>query len=273
MFCVRPSWPRFLSFVLASLLLEAVGARLQAEDVQTNLAAETATQTFVTTSNPLTSPPLTAFYSFVKSAPARLGATLGVPPWADAMTRGQAAYGRGDYGAARADFETASAQGDIIATWYLGHTYRIGDARAGVEANPRQAFAMYNTAASFGHPAAHYALGLMSMAGLGVKQNVDQGMKWLMLAARKRYAPAEAALGDLFWKGEVVPRDRIRGIMWYMLAEQTAGPERHPEIMDRLDGLIAEASDPERLEAQTRARLWAERYPVGGMATAVLTAD
>lgn len=250
------------------------------------------------------------FYSFFKAAPANLAASLGVAPWADAMTKGQAAYGRGEFAAARGYFETASAQGDIIATWYLGHiyrlgrgvdadpgrafqyytkvveafsadesdpqrlrvmidalvrvadTYRIGDAKAKIAANPRQAFAMYNTAASFGHPAAHYALGLMSLAGLGVKQNTDQGMKWLMLAARKRYAPAEAALGDLFWKGEVVPQDRIRGMMWYMLAEQTAQPEEHPEIFDRLDGIIAAASDPERLEAQTRAKLWAEKYPV-----------
>jgi TPR repeat protein len=140
--------------------------------------------------------------------------------------------------------------------------YRTGDEGASIEPNAKAAFRLYTTAASYGHPAAHFAQGLMALKGQGVKANPDKALKWLFLAAKKRYPPAEALLGDLYWQGDVVKRDRTRALMWYVLATQSAKPEEYPEIFDKFVGLSGEAAEDQRLEAETRARVWAEKYPL-----------
>jgi TPR repeat protein len=251
------------------------------------------------------------FFSFAPAAP-RLSAPelKTLAPWADDMKKARLAYSSGNFENARVFLEKASDEGDIVASWYLGHMYRlgrgvsadtakafhyysmvaeaftpdepdprrlritidalvrvadiyrIGDDAASISANAKAAFRLYNTAASYGHPAAHFAQGLMTLEGQGVKANPEKALKWLFLAAKKRYAPAEALLGDLYWKGEVVKRDRTRAMMWYVLATQSARPEEHPEIFDRYNDLAGDLSQDQRVEAETRARLWAEKYPL-----------
>lgn len=139
---------------------------------------------------------------------------------------------------------------------------RTGIAAAGVAKNPAAAARTYlKVATTYGHPAAQYALGIMNIKGEGVKQNPQQGLKWLIAAARKRHAPSEAYLGDLYWEGKLVRLDRTRAVMWYILAQQSARPEENPEIFDTFDRLVASVSDEERLEAEARARVWADQYP------------
>jgi TPR repeat protein len=83
----------------------------------------------------------------------------------------------------------------------------------------------------------------------------------MMFAARKRFAPAEALLGDLYWDGSVVAQDRAQAIKWYMLASETAGRESSPHILARLETMMEEASDSERLSGRMGAELWADRFP------------
>jgi hypothetical protein len=101
----------------------------------------------------------------------------------------------------------------------------------------------------------------MYLKGIGVRQNAGQALKWMMFAARKRFAPAETMLGDLYWDGTVVERDRAQAIKWYMLASETVGREANPHIADRLESMMAEASDSERLSGRMGAELWADRFP------------
>lgn len=251
------------------------------------------------------------FFSFAPAAP-----QLSIPelksmaPWADDMKKARLAYSSGNFENARVFLEKASDEGDIVASWYLGHIYRlgrgvasdtgksfhyysivaeaftpdepdprrlritidalvrvadiyrVGDKSASISANAKTAFRLYNTAASYGHPAAHFAQGLMTLEGQGVKANPEKALKWLFLAAKKRYPPAEALLGDLYWRGEIVKRDRTRALMWYVLATQSARPEEHPQIFDRYNDLAGELEQGQRVEAETRARLWAEKYPL-----------
>ena len=89
-------------------------------------------------------------------------------------------------------------------------------------------------------------------------------MKWLIAAARKRHALSEAYLGDLYWDGKLVQKDRTRALMWYILAEKSTKPSEFPAIFDRYDELNAVVSEDERLEAEARARVWAEQYPANG---------
>jgi uncharacterized protein len=139
--------------------------------------------------------------------------------------------------------------------------YRTGSKAAGVAQNFDRASRIYRLAATYGHPASQYALGVMAMRGQGMRQQPEQGLRWLLAAAKKRYAPAEAALGDLYWDGDIVRRDRTRAIMWYLLARSTTRPGDQPAIYDQLDKMLAETSEAERLEAEARATVWADQYP------------
>ena len=142
---------------------------------------------------------------------------------------------------------------------------RTGAVNAGLKPNPRAAAQAYlKIATTYGHPAAHYALGIMSIKGQGVKKNPQQGLKWLMAAARKRYAPAEAYLGELYWEGRLVRGDRTRAVMWYILAKKSARPEENPEIFDRSLQLEANVGQDQLIEAEARARIWDGQYPVEG---------
>ena len=46
-------------------------------------------------------------------------------------------------------------------------------------------------------------------------------------------------------------------------AQQTAVPSENPGIFDRLDRISGSVSAEERLEAEARARVWADQYPSG----------
>jgi hypothetical protein len=142
---------------------------------------------------------------------------------------------------------------------------RNGADEAGINSNPQLAARSYlKIATAYGHPAAQFALGVMSIKGQGVKKNPQQGLKWLIASARKRYAPAEAYLGELYWEGKLVRGDRTRAVMWYILARQSARPEENPEIFDRALQLEANVGQDELIEAEARAKVWDEQYPVEG---------
>ena len=145
----------------------------------------------------------------------------------------------------------------------LGDYYRDGNEAARIAKDPTRAYRLYTAAAGHGHPGAQFGLGLMYLKGLGVRQNASQALKWMMFAARKRFAPAETMLGDLYWDGTVVERDRAQAIKWYMLASETVGREANPHIVNRLESMMAEASDSERLSGRMGAELWADRFPEG----------
>jgi exopolysaccharide production negative regulator len=144
----------------------------------------------------------------------------------------------------------------------VGDYYRMGSKAAGIGRDFDRAGRIYRLAATYGHPAAQYALGVMAIRGQGRKAQPAQGLRWLLTAARKRYAPAEAMLGDIYWKGDLVERDRIRAVMWYILAQKSTDPGESPAIYDRYEEMLNEVSEGERLEAVARARLWTERYPI-----------
>jgi len=144
----------------------------------------------------------------------------------------------------------------------LADYQRTGAVNAGIAPDPGAAAQTYlKVATAYGHPAAQYALGVMSIKGEGMKRNPQQGLKWLMASARKRYAPAEAYLGELYWEGKLVRADRTRAVMWYILARDSARPEENPEIFDRALQLESNVGEDERIEAEARAKVWDDQYP------------
>jgi len=145
---------------------------------------------------------------------------------------------------------------------WIAYYIRHGVAEAGLKADPARAARVYlRLASTYGHPEATYALGVMNMKGEGMKKNPQQGLKWLTAAARKRHPGAQAYLGDLYWKGNAVKQDQVRALMWYALAAEKANPSEDQNIIERYNEINSELEEDERLEAQARARVWADQYP------------
>jgi uncharacterized protein len=147
--------------------------------------------------------------------------------------------------------------------------YRSGVEGAGVPINYDLAAKSYlKIATTYGHPDAFFGLATMNFKGQGLNKNPKQGLKWLIAAARKRHAPSEAYLGDLYQAGKFVELDTTRALMWYILANESVAAGDFPEITARYNELSANASEDQRLEAQARAKVWDDQYPVRGDATA-----
>jgi uncharacterized protein len=145
---------------------------------------------------------------------------------------------------------------------WLAHFQRIGVKNAGIPADPsRAARTFLRLASNYGHPKAMFALGQMNLAGEGVQKNPQQGLKWLMAAARKRNPDSEALLGDIYEKGELVRSDETRSLMWYLLAIESAPKSEYPSLFERTQQKLLAASEEVRLEADARARVWAEQFP------------
>jgi uncharacterized protein len=143
--------------------------------------------------------------------------------------------------------------------------YRTGIPSASIPVNYQLAANSYlKIATTYGHPDAFFGLATMNFKGQGVNKNPKQGLKWLIAAARKRHAPSEAYLGDLYQTGKFVEQDTTRALMWYVLANQSISAGDFPDITARYSELNTQASEDQRLEAQARAKVWDDQYPVRG---------
>nr|WP_227006762.1 tetratricopeptide repeat protein [Shewanella donghaensis] len=75
--------------------------------------------------------------------------------------------------------------------------------------------------AAEGNTDAQFLLGLMSLAGRFVDQDIDQGIYWLEQAAAQDHVKAQQTLADLSFEGKMLPRDLAVAEKWYQtLAKQ-----------------------------------------------------
>jgi TPR repeat protein len=100
--------------------------------------------------------------------------------FADGLTRGTAAYSRGDYVRAVAALSAPALRGNARAQGLLGFMYENG---FGVPQAYDAAADLYQRAAVQGDPFAQSRLGLIYDKGHGVPQSVVLSYKWLDLAA------------------------------------------------------------------------------------------
>jgi TPR repeat protein len=99
---------------------------------------------------------------------------------ADALSRGTAAYARGDYNRAARELELAARRGNARALALLGFLYEHGFGEP--QAYPAAAD-LYAEGAVRGDPFAQAMLGVMYDKGHGVPQDFILAYKWLNLAA------------------------------------------------------------------------------------------
>lgn len=101
------------------------------------------------------------------------------------------------------DLRKRAEQGDMIAQYDLGVSYRQGD---GVRKDYEKAAQWWLRSAEQGNAEAQYLLGASYAIGEGVPQNDAESMKWWIRAAEQGHKKAQHLLDE--WKN--APRDNIK---------------------------------------------------------------
>ena len=128
---------------------------------------------------------------------------------------GVAAYKRGDYATALANFKELAAQGNAEAQYDLGLMY--DDAR-GVSQDYKLAVYWYAKAAEQGVSLAQSNLGFMYTKGQGVVQDFKQATYWFAKAAEQGVALAQYNLGVMYDNSRGVAQDYKQAVYWYAKA-------------------------------------------------------
>ncbi len=89
--------------------------------------------------------PILQFHSYQPASPRVAAKILAGPSlWQGNLESAREAWRKGQYKKAKAAFERAWNNGNLVAAWYLGHIYRLG---RGAKANPARAFFYYRQVA------------------------------------------------------------------------------------------------------------------------------
>ena len=139
------------------------------------------------------------------------------PAQADALTRADAAYARGDYVRAVNILTPLALQGNANAQALLGFMYENG---FGAPQAYDAAADLYIQAATSGHPFAQFRLGLLYDKGHGVPQDLILAYKWLNLAAaraakrdREYYVRLRNAVASKMSADQIVVGQRL-ALLW-----------------------------------------------------------
>ncbi len=130
-----------------------------------------------------------------------------------------AAYQRGDFEAAFAEWKIMADTGQARAQRVIGTMYLNGE---GVEANPAEAARYFESSAAQGDIEAAIALGTLYRQGLGVEQDYAKALDWLYKAAQAGHPLAQFDLAEIFFHGEgEVLQERSHAFDWYRLAAKS----------------------------------------------------
>jgi hypothetical protein len=190
------------------------------------------------------------------------GGIDGLAPWADDMKKAWTAYTKGDYEKARLHFETAAAGGEIVASWYLGHMYRLG---RGVEASTTKSLQYYQDVAEAftpDEPELHRRRivvdAMVRVADIlregdakeGVKPNSSVAFQLYTIAASYGHPAAQYGQGLMWLSGKGVKANPPKGQRWLILAAKL----RYPPAEALLGDLYWKGEVVER--DRIRALMW-----------------
>jgi TonB family protein len=142
---------------------------------------------------------------------ALLALGLGESAMAGPMEDGQAAYDRGDFAEALAQWRPLAEQGVARAQNNLGVLYENGK---------------------------------------GVPTDLNEALKWYRLAAEQNYGGAENNLGLIYALGRGVPRDSVRSYMWFSLAASSLSGDIGKTVLESRN-VIAGTMTPPQIVAAT----------------------
>ena len=157
----------------------------------------------------------------------------------------RAAYERGDYQVALAEFQKSAESGEVDSQFNLGMMYYHGQ---GAARDYTQAEKWFREAARHDHPQAQFSLGLMYAMGQGVTRNDKEALAWYERAANQGLAEAQNNMGVIYERGERAPRDYVKAYMWFELAA-AQGDELATENKELIEAQLA----PEELERAKRS--------------------
>ena len=161
-----------------------------------------------------------------------------VPFWTDDLKRARGAYADGDYPQAMEYFRRSSEDGNIVADWYLGHIFRLGQ---GTPIDSATAYSYYNRVAENFDPDEpdKNRLRIAVDSQLRVADYLRTGIKSAKLAANPQlaartylriattYAHPRALynLGTMSIEGEGMTKNPAQGLKWLNAAVRKHSPD------------------------------------------------
>jgi TPR repeat protein len=157
-----------------------------------------------------------------------IGCLLGLTPAAAAgpYEDGVAAAKRGDFVTAVRLWRPLAHAGNVDAETWLCRTFlraEFVDGATNAALAPGEGLAECQAAADHGDLEAQYAMGELTMAGVGLPKDPVRGADWFRQAADQGYALAQLQLGLCFRIGSGVPRDPVQAYKWLQLGVNGVG--------------------------------------------------
>jgi uncharacterized protein len=203
------------------------------------------------------------FFDYLPAAPELKLPHINIPFWTSDLKKGRNAYTDGNYSKALKYFRRESDEGNVVADWYLGHMYRLGQ---GVPADASVAFSYYSRVAdsydpeeannkrlrivvdSQIHLADYRRIGIPSA---GIAADPDAAARtYLRIASTYGHPAAQFALGQMNILGEGVKANPQQGLKWLTAAAR----KRHPAAQAYLGDIYWSGRFVKKNE--TRALMW-----------------
>ena len=141
--------------------------------------------------------------------------------WVHAEDAGWRAYQRGDYGAARAYYQSAARNGDRLAQYNVAMMMLRGE---GGGEDLDGGVGWLKKAAEAGMPEAQYNLGLLYEGGVGVSRTLTAATAWWEKAAQQGHVQAQIELATQYFLGRGAPKDWKLAAKWYESAAENGDP-------------------------------------------------
>jgi TPR repeat protein len=158
---------------------------------------------------------------------------------------GYAAMQAGNMSTAIAELTKAAEGNDDRAQYLLGTLYIHG---VGLPQDVDQGIRWLKVAAGQGDVEAQVELAQLYQAGSGVPQDFEQSAKWYEAAAENGHLGAQLSLADLYVLGRGVPLDYVQAYKWYEVASAYWG-----DLVAGPKSLAAEHLTPEQIAEATNA--------------------
>ena len=176
--------------------------------------------------------PIKQFHSYEPAPRAYQPRTAARQGWKKDLEAAKAAWRKGRFVAARKAFERAAKRGSLVASWYLGHIYRLGK---GAKRDDLKAYRHYRKVALAYDPDETNRMRLMMTVdalvrvadyyrtGIGrkrLKRDPRRAFRLYNIAAGHGHPGAFYGLGLLALKGEGMRKRPRRALGWLMKAAQ-----------------------------------------------------
>jgi tetratricopeptide (TPR) repeat protein len=182
------------------------------------------------------------------------------------LNSANAAYNRGDYGAAVAEYRQLALAGDPVAMYNLGQAYKLG---RGVPLDPNIAADWYRKAAEHNPPLAEAqdAYGLMLFQS-GKRQ---EAIPYIQRSADRGDPRAQYVLGTAYFNGDLVRKDNVKAFAYMTLASASQNLPKAGEALATMQAYIPLPEQEKGQQLASEMRLGAQRQQLAQLDNAPRT--